>query len=145
MRDEMEAMRLELSKRGSDTSSRPATTAAKSAAKAKASPKTKAKPKAKGDTPEEGNSEPEPESVEKSTPATIEAKRARLRRLCEMKPSGKIKVPAEVHERWKTCTSAERDAMVEEFENADWNKDTSLVVFMCPENLKPYKSTRWFP
>ena len=29
-----------------------------------------------------------------------EAKKARLRRICEMKPSGKCHVPREVHEAW---------------------------------------------
>ena len=56
-------------------------------------------------------------------PQTEGAKLARLRRLCEMKPSGKCSVPPEVHQRWKAADKAEREAMVEEFEKANWAKD----------------------
>ena len=56
-------------------------------------------------------------------PATEGAKLMRLRRLCEMKPSGRCSVPSEVHERWKKGGKADREAMVEEFEKANWSKD----------------------
>ena len=50
-------------------------------------------------------------------------KRARLRRLCEIKPRGKCAVPTEVHNRWKNGDKTEREAMVEEFEKANWAKE----------------------
>ena len=60
-------------------------------------------------------------------PKSEGAKLARLRRLCEMKPSGKCAVPTEVHQRWKQADKAEREAMVEEFEKANWAKETLLI------------------
>lgn len=56
-------------------------------------------------------------------PETEGAKLARLRRLCEVKPSGRCSVPTEVHERWLKGGKSEREAMVEEFERANWSKD----------------------
>ena len=56
-------------------------------------------------------------------PKSEGAKLARLRRLCEVKPSGRCSVPQEVHERWKKADKNEREAMVEEFEKANWSKD----------------------
>ena len=58
-------------------------------------------------------------------PASEAAKRARLRRLCERKPSGRIFVPEEVHNKWKNGSSDERDAMVEILEANNWSKDQS--------------------
>lgn len=51
------------------------------------------------------------------------AKLARLRRLCERKPSGRIQVPQELHERWLKANSDERLAMANELEETGWNKD----------------------
>ncbi len=56
-------------------------------------------------------------------PETEGAKLARLRRLCERKPSGKLAVPESVHLRWKQGDKAERECMIEEFEKANWSKD----------------------
>ena len=56
-------------------------------------------------------------------PTTEGAKQMRLRRLCEIKPSGRCAVPPEVHERWLKGGKSEREAMVEEFERAHWSKD----------------------
>ena len=56
-------------------------------------------------------------------PQSEGAKLARLRRLCEIKPSGKGAVPTEVHNRWKNGDKTEREAMVEEFEKANWAKE----------------------
>ncbi|CAL1161150.1 unnamed protein product [Cladocopium goreaui] len=56
-------------------------------------------------------------------PASEAAKRARLRRLCERKPSGRIFVPEEVHSKWKNASSDERDAMVEILEANNWSKE----------------------
>ena len=57
-------------------------------------------------------------------PKTEGAKLARLRRICELKPSGKCAAGLEVHERWKKADKAEREAMVEELEKANWSKDS---------------------
>lgn len=57
-------------------------------------------------------------------PGTEGAKLARLRRLCERKPSGKLAVPESVHLRWKQADKAERECMIEEFEKAHWSKDS---------------------
>ena len=63
-------------------------------------------------------------------PASEAAKRARLRRLCERKPSGRIFVPEEVHSKWKNASSDERDAMVEILEANNWSKDQSRNCFL---------------
>ena len=49
------------------------------------------------------------------------AKDNRLRRLCEVKPSGKINVPQEVHDRWAKGGEV-RKALLRELEAADWDK-----------------------
>lgn len=89
----------------------------------KTATKSKAKPGAKGSVDKKGRN-PEPEPADPSE----QAKLARLRRLCERKPSGKIHVPEEVHTRWKQATGAERLEMVGELEKADWCKDTGWVI-----------------
>ena len=63
--------------------------------------------------------------VERPPPATEGAKMNRLRRLCEMKPSGRCNVPMAVHERWAKSTKDEKEAMIEELEKANWSKDWS--------------------
>lgn len=62
----------------------------------------------------------------KDPPATEAAKLARLRRLCEKKPSGKCNVPEKLHKRWLHGTLKEREALVEELEAAHWSKDHLL-------------------
>jgi len=59
-------------------------------------------------------------------PATEGAKLNRLRRLCEVKPSGKCQVPASVHERWKHGSKEDKEAMIEELEKVNWSKDPFL-------------------
>ena len=81
---------------------------------AKTSPKPKASPSAPPPVPE-----------------TDAAKQARLRRMCERKPSGRIQVPLEVHQRWLNGGRAERDAMVEELEACGWDK-ASCLFFQNP-------------
>ena len=49
-------------------------------------------------------------------PATEGAKLNRLRRLCEKKPSGRCNVPEGVHERWRSGSREEREAMIQELE-----------------------------
>lgn len=95
-------------------------------------PSPSPKPKSKSLRQEPGPPPPCPKGVDGAetgaeippAPQTEGAKHARLRRLCEVKPSGKCAVPKEVHERWKKADKAERDAMVEEFEQANWAKDS---------------------
>lgn len=62
-------------------------------------------------------------SSSSAPPPTEGARLQRLRRLCEVKPSGRCHVPEEVHLRWKRGTNNEREAMVEELEKAGWSKD----------------------
>ena len=50
------------------------------------------------------------------------AKLGRLRRLCERKPSGKLNVPLEVHQKWLEKGRA-RDELLEQFEESEWNPD----------------------
>lgn len=50
------------------------------------------------------------------------AKRARLRRVCERKSSGKLLVPESVHNLWKQGGHT-RDELCEMLEDAGWNKD----------------------
>lgn len=59
----------------------------------------------------------------KNAPGTEAAKLARLRRLCEKKPSGKCHVPEALHKRWLHGTTQEREALVEELEAAHWSKE----------------------
>ena len=59
-------------------------------------------------------------------PETEGAKQARLRRLCERKPTGKLQCPDWLHEQWKN--PANRQSLVEKFEAMKWNKDWGLYV-----------------
>lgn len=56
---------------------------------------------------------------------TEAAKKARLRRICERKPSGKIHCPEWLHEQW--VKNSDRDDMVAQLEKCNWQKahDTS--------------------
>lgn len=56
-------------------------------------------------------------------PSTEAAKLQRLRRLCEIKPSGKCAVPESMHLKWKNGSKKEREALVDELEKAGWSKD----------------------
>ena len=58
------------------------------------------------------------------------AKQARLRRVCERKPSGKLKCPEWLHEQWKN--PANRDSMLEKLEAADWKKAAGVA---CLEEI----------
>lgn len=71
------------------------------------------------------------EPQQRPPPATEGAKPNRLRRLCEVKPSGRCHVPTEVHERWKKSTKEEKEAMIEELELVNWNKDSSWAVVLA--------------
>lgn len=54
------------------------------------------------------------------------AKRARLRRLCEKKGSGKLNVPEEVHLLWKKGGHT-RDQLAELLEESGFEKDPSVI------------------
>ncbi|CAK8985845.1 unnamed protein product [Durusdinium trenchii] len=65
------------------------------------------------------------------------AKMARLRRVCERKPSGKLMVPEEVHNRWRTANHDERVAMCDELEAAGkdiYNKNLEKFYVVVDEN-----------
>ena len=51
-----------------------------------------------------------------------EASLQRLRRLCEVKPSGRCNVPPEM-QRWKAGTKSDRLDLVAELEKSGWSKD----------------------
>eukprot|EP00435_Cladocopium_sp_Y103_P048395 s532_g14.t1 len=92
-----------------------------SAAKSKAQPKVPPAP-----VPDPGPLPPESEA----------AKQARLRRICERKPSGRMNVPDHIHQRWKNGTKADRAELLEQLEAADWDKDCRKVSSWCVENLE---------
>ena len=54
-------------------------------------------------------------------PTTQAAKEARLRRLCERKPTGRLHCPEWLHTMWKN--PANRTDMVDKLEANGWNKD----------------------
>ena len=58
-----------------------------------------------------------------AAPSSEGARLARLRRMCEIKPSGKCHVPPEVHERWKKANHEQRLKLADELEAANWAKD----------------------
>ncbi len=88
------------------------------------SPKTTPAPSAAkvGKPPTASKVSVEP-SAERPAPTTEGARMNRLRRLCEVKPSGKCNVPLPIHERWKKASKEEREAMIDELEAANWSKD----------------------
>lgn len=61
--------------------------------------------------------------VGREIPESKAAKDARLRRMCERKPSGRLQVPEEVHNRWKTGSREERDEMIDQLDAVEWQKD----------------------
>ncbi|CAK8993376.1 Uncharacterized protein SCF082_LOCUS3479 [Durusdinium trenchii] len=76
------------------------------------------------------------------------AKMAKLRRMCERKPSGKIKVPDDVHKRWVANEGDDREKMLELLEDSNWDKDwpyIKSVVAFCRKsgNEKLIKKDRY--
>lgn len=53
------------------------------------------------------------------------AKDAALRRVCERKPSGKLKVPESIHLKWKNGSRAERNELLQVLEESEWDQDHS--------------------
>jgi hypothetical protein len=60
---------------------------------------------------------------ELKAPETEGARLNRLRRLCEMKPSGRCNVPEAIHLRWKNSNREEKEAMIDELDRNGWSKD----------------------
>ena len=126
MMKELEALRSQVDRAGGSSSGEPfshsrdtkATNAKAAVAKA-----TAAKSKSSPPTPEPNSGPP----VAAELPETDAAKQARLRRLCERKPSGKINVPLALHEKWLKANRDERDSMVEKLDDLGWDKDFKSV------------------
>lgn len=74
-----------------------------------------------GDTAESAESDVEASDSE----LTEQAKRHRLRRLCEKKPSGKINVPMDIHQQWAAGGNG-RDQLLDMLEQSGWEKATQL-------------------
>ena len=94
---------------------------------------TAAKVKAKGKTkaaaakPSEPATEAEPsseaeENSEEEAELTQAAKEQRLRRACERKPSGALKVPEGIHQLWAQKGHS-RNELLKQFEDCDWQLD----------------------
>lgn len=79
----------------------------------------KSQPKPKESSPEVcGEGLPPPESEA--------AKMARLRRICERKPSGKIRCDQELHDKWKNGSKEDREGLLELLESCNWDKACDL-------------------
>lgn len=81
---------------------------------------TRPAPKSSPAKPAASSSAPEP--------ATEGARQARLRRVCEIKPSGRCNVPPEIHQKWKHGTKEEREALADELEASGWAKDSYHII-----------------
>ena len=57
-------------------------------------------------------------------------KLGRLRRLCERKPSGKLRVPEHIHAMWKRG-GHDRQELKCMLEEAGWDEDWCVCVFVC--------------
>lgn len=88
-------------------------------------PKVKSKPAKSSQPPMDDPSgdEPEPETeTDGDDELSDAAKKARLRRLCERKSTGKLKVPEEVHQLWRQGGHA-RDELCRILEESSWDQD----------------------
>lgn len=56
------------------------------------------------------------------------AKDAALRRVCERKPSGKLKVPESIHLKWKNGSRAERNELLQALEESEWDQDHGWFI-----------------
>ena len=91
-----------------------------------------------GDESVSEGGEPEPPNKSKpgkketgtsEVPETTEAAEARLRRICETKPSGRCHVTKEVHDAWARG-GASREALMKEFQKAGFNKETTKAYHL---------------
>ena len=91
-------------------------------------PSPKAKSRVSPESPARPMSSRGPDATQ-SEPSTEAARLARLRRVCEIKPSGRCHVPKDIHERWLKGTNQERLAMADELEASGWAKDRSSMKY----------------
>ena len=63
------------------------------------------------------------------------AKKQRLRRVCQRKPSGKLSVPESVHEMWKKGGHM-REELQELLEESGWDKDQTIPNRFPPKSSK---------
>lgn len=105
---------------------------------AAAKPKSTKKPPASAATQDPSDSESdsaEGASGEEGEPAlSVGARNNRLRRICEMKPSLKLKVPQRIHDQWKKGGHA-REELMEQLEAANWDKDHFFHEFKVQRML----------
>ena len=106
-------MQLELEKLKGDIGKKPSEAASSTETFKKTAAKSSPKP-------------PKP-SIEPGPPETEAAKMARLRRICERKPSGKVYCNMSLHEQWKNGTKEDREALVDILESCNWSKDLLYV------------------
>ena len=62
------------------------------------------------------------------------AKRNRLRRLCEKKPSGKRNVPGEIGLKWEK-KGRDRDELLEALEASNYDKDQVLTMLIIADEV----------
>ena len=83
------------------------------------------------DASEPGSARSVPAGADKDgPPESTEAKEARLRRLCEMKPSGKCHVSPEVHQQWARG-GASRAKLMQQLQDCGFDKagpNTALLI-----------------
>ena len=82
--------------------------------------KTAAKSKAQPAVPKSGPEGPETEA----------ARQARLRRVCERKPSGRLNVPESIHLRWKNGSRQDREDLLDTLESCQWDKDWPVCFWI---------------
>ena len=70
-------------------------------------------------------------AVSRANNPSEEARDARLRRVCERKPTGRCHVPAEIHEMWASGGQAVRKELLQMLEESGWNKDFLNQHFSC--------------
>ena len=94
------------------------------ARKPAAKPKAQAKGKAASRPKKTQEQDPEDDGAgneDENMPETEGARKNRLRRICERKPSGKLHVPEAIHLQWAQG-GAGRDALMDQLEAAGWDK-----------------------
>lgn len=79
----------------------------------------------------------EPEASDSGEELSHAAKLGRLRRLCEMKPSGVCKVPEAIHKKW-AAKGHSREELLQVLEDLNWDGDSEcpnlLVLFVFEAN-----------
>lgn len=106
--------------------------ARRSSAKPKLAPKSKSKkhePEPEEPSEGPGVSEDEGSEVDSQDEQEISegAKLGRLRRLCERKPSGKLRVPDAIHDMWKQG-GHKRQELLRLLEEAGWQEDPPIFA-----------------